>query len=63
LPPSLATRDFPGCPSVALRIQQLILFLPSQHKAQLESKEQAEPETACKALVKDMQDPLSPVRR
>ncbi len=57
LPPSLAARDFPGRPPIALRIHQVILFLPAQHEAQRESKEQTEPETAGEALIKDVQDP------
>jgi len=63
LPSSLAARDFPGRPPVALRIHQLILFLPAQHEAQRERKEQAEPETAGKALIKDVQHPSSPLER
>ncbi len=63
LPASLAPRDFPGGSPIALGIHQLILFFPAQHKAQREGEEQAEPETAGEALIKDMQYPSSPLNR
>ncbi len=61
LPPPLATRDFPGRPPIALRIHQVIVFLPAHHEAQCERKEQAEPETEGLALITDMQHPSSPL--
>src|SRR3989440_9587339 len=54
--------DVPGFAFVALRIEQLIVLAPAQHKAQVQGHEQAQPEGTRKALVKDMHHPSSPLR-
>src|ERR1700751_3447800 len=63
LPAALAPRDFPGGPPLALRIQQVVLLFPALHEAQVERQQQAQPETAGKALVKDVQYFASPLAR
>ena len=61
LPSTLAAGDFPGGPPVALCIHQVLLFLPAQHQAERERKEETEPETAGEALIEDVQHPTPPL--